>query len=51
MQVKRAEQEIQVQLAEALRRAEEPGQRQRSRVEEERLHYLGMEQVVLTQLG
>jgi len=49
--VKRAEQEIEARLAEAMRRAEEPAHRQRSLVEEERLQYLGMEQEVLTQLG
>ena len=51
MQLKRAEQEISVKLAEAMRRLEDPVQRQRALVEEDRHKYLGLEERVLTQLG
>lgn len=51
VQLKRAEQEISVKLAEAMRRQEDPVQRQRTLVEEDRHKYLGLEERVLTQLG
>uniref|UniRef100_A0A3B4TSM6 Actin interacting protein 3-like C-terminal domain-containing protein n=1 Tax=Seriola dumerili TaxID=41447 RepID=A0A3B4TSM6_SERDU len=51
VQLKRAEQEISVKLAEAMRRLEDPVQRQRTLVEEDRHKYLGLEERVLTQLG
>ncbi|XP_040921255.1 sickle tail protein homolog isoform X3 [Toxotes jaculatrix] len=51
VQLKRAEQEISVKLAEAMRRLEDPVQRQRALVEEDRHKYLGLEERVLTQLG
>lgn len=51
VQLKRAEQEISVKLAEAMRGLEDPVQRQRVVVEEERHKYLGLEERVLTQLG
>ncbi|KAM4606344.1 sickle tail protein homolog isoform 3-T3 [Polymixia lowei] len=51
VQLKRAEQEISVKLAEALRRMEDPVQRQRALVEEDRHKYLGLEEQVLSQLG
>lgn len=51
VQLKRAEQEISVKLAEAMRRLEDPVQRQRVLVEEDRHKYLGLEERVLTQLG
>ncbi|XP_053268162.1 sickle tail protein homolog isoform X10 [Pleuronectes platessa] len=51
IQLKRAEQEISVKLVEAMRRLEDPVQRQRSLVEEDRHKYLGLEECVLTQLG
>ncbi|XP_055363791.1 sickle tail protein homolog isoform X7 [Betta splendens] len=50
-QLKRAEQEIGVKLAEAMRRLEDPVQRQRTLVEEDRHKYLGLEEHVLTQLS
>ncbi|KAF5900003.1 sickle tail protein isoform X3, partial [Clarias magur] len=50
-QIKQAEQEISARLAEVLRRQEDPAQRQRALVEEERHKYLSMEESVLTQLG
>ncbi|KAF4095979.1 hypothetical protein G5714_023582 [Onychostoma macrolepis] len=50
-QIKRAEQEISVTLAEMLRRQEDPTQKQRTLVEEERHRYLSMQEGVLTQLG
>uniref|UniRef100_A0A671K4P4 Sickle tail protein homolog n=1 Tax=Sinocyclocheilus anshuiensis TaxID=1608454 RepID=A0A671K4P4_9TELE len=50
-QIKRAEQEISVKLAEMLRRQEDPTQKQRTLVEEERHRYLSMQERVLTQLG
>lgn len=51
VQLKRAEQEISVKLAEAMRGLEDPIQRQRALVEEDRHKYLGLEERVLTQLG
>ncbi|XP_067291580.1 sickle tail protein homolog isoform X2 [Pseudorasbora parva] len=50
-QIKRAEQEISVKLAEILKRQDDPTQKQRTLMEEERHRYLGMEERVLTQLG
>lgn len=50
-QIKQAEQEVSARLAEVLRRQEDPAQRQRAVVEEERHKYLNMEETVLTQLG
>ncbi|XDV47248.1 hypothetical protein PO909_016931 [Leuciscus waleckii] len=50
-QIKHAEQEISVKLAEILRRQDDPTQKQRTLVEEERHRYLGMQERVLTQLG
>ncbi|XP_043085498.1 sickle tail protein homolog [Puntigrus tetrazona] len=50
-QIKRAEQEISAKLAEMLRRQEDPTQKQRTLVEEERHRYLSMQERVLTQLG
>lgn len=51
MQLKRAEQEISLKLAEAMRRLEDPVQRQRVLVEEDRHKYLGLEERVFNQLG
>ncbi|XP_051910032.1 sickle tail protein homolog isoform X14 [Hippocampus zosterae] len=51
VQLKRAEQEIGAKLAEALRRPEDPVQKQRVLVEEDRQKYLGLEERLLTQLG
>uniref|UniRef100_A0A8C7X6T3 Uncharacterized protein n=1 Tax=Oryzias sinensis TaxID=183150 RepID=A0A8C7X6T3_9TELE len=51
VQLKRTEQEISVKLTEAMRRLEDPIQRQRSLVEEDRHKYLGLEEHVLTQLN
>jgi len=51
VQLKRAEQEISVKLAEAMRGLEDPVQRQRALVEEDRHKYLGLEERVLTQIG
>ncbi|XP_034718363.1 sickle tail protein homolog isoform X12 [Etheostoma cragini] len=51
VQLKRAEQEISVRLAEAMRGLEDPVQRQRALVEEDRHKYLGLEEHVLIQLG
>ncbi|XP_056155324.1 sickle tail protein homolog isoform X4 [Lampris incognitus] len=51
VQLKRAEQEISVKLAEAMRRLEDPVQRQRALVEEDRHKYLGLEERVLNQLS
>nr|XP_015208924.1 PREDICTED: sickle tail protein homolog isoform X4 [Lepisosteus oculatus] len=48
--LKRAEQEIGARLAETLKRHEDPVQRQRVLVEEERQSYLGMEERILGQL-
>ncbi|XP_058258772.1 sickle tail protein isoform X4 [Hemibagrus wyckioides] len=50
-QIKHVEQEISERLAEVLRRQEDPAQRQRALVEEERHKYLSMEETVLSQLG
>lgn len=50
-QIKQVEQEITARLAEVLRQQEDPAQRQRALVEEERHKYLRMEESVLTQLG
>lgn len=50
VQLKRTEQEISVKLTEAMRRLEDPVQRQRALVEEDRHKYLGLEEHVLTQL-
>ncbi|KAK2869923.1 hypothetical protein Q8A67_024315 [Cirrhinus molitorella] len=50
-QIKRAEQEISMKLAEMLRRQDDPTQKQRTLVEEERHRYLSMQERVLTQLG
>ncbi|KAL7886753.1 hypothetical protein AOLI_G00044740 [Acnodon oligacanthus] len=50
-QIKQAEQELSVRLAEALRRQEDPAHKQRMLVEEERHKYLCMEERVLTELG
>ncbi|KAK1795413.1 hypothetical protein P4O66_010586 [Electrophorus voltai] len=50
-QIKQAEQEISVRLAEALRLQEDPSHKQRMLVEEDRHKYLSMEERVLTQLG
>ncbi|XP_056306161.1 sickle tail protein homolog isoform X8 [Danio aesculapii] len=50
-QIKRAEQEISVKLTEMLRRQDDPTQKQRMLVEEERHRYLNMQERVLTQLG
>uniref|UniRef100_A0A8C1X9X0 KIAA1217 n=1 Tax=Cyprinus carpio TaxID=7962 RepID=A0A8C1X9X0_CYPCA len=49
-QIKHAEQEISVKLAEMLRRQDDPTQKQRTLVEEERHRYLSMQERVLTQL-
>ncbi|XP_027861455.1 sickle tail protein homolog isoform X10 [Xiphophorus couchianus] len=51
VQLKRAEQEITIKLTEAVRRAEDPVQRQRAVVEEDRHKYLGLEERVLVQLS
>uniref|UniRef100_A0A8C5HSB7 Uncharacterized protein n=1 Tax=Gouania willdenowi TaxID=441366 RepID=A0A8C5HSB7_GOUWI len=51
VQLKRAEQEISVKLAESMRRLEDPVQKQRTLVDEDRNKYLGLEEHVLTQLG
>ncbi|XP_041823784.1 sickle tail protein homolog isoform X1 [Melanotaenia boesemani] len=51
VQLKRAEQEISIKLAEAMRRLEDPVQTQRALVEEDRNKYLGVEERVLTQLS
>ncbi|CAG04293.1 unnamed protein product, partial [Tetraodon nigroviridis] len=50
VQLKRAEQEISGKLAEAMRGLEDPVQRQRAVVEEDRHKYLSLEEHVLTQL-
>uniref|UniRef100_A0A3P8UE48 Si:ch211-285f17.1 n=1 Tax=Cynoglossus semilaevis TaxID=244447 RepID=A0A3P8UE48_CYNSE len=50
-QLKRAEQEISVKLSEAMRRQDDPVQRQRTLVEEDRHKYLGLEERVLEQLS
>ncbi|XP_077365736.1 sickle tail protein homolog isoform X5 [Festucalex cinctus] len=51
VQLKRAEQEIGAKLAEVIRHVEDPVQKQRVMVEEDRQKYLGLEERVLTQLG
>ncbi|XP_036411391.1 sickle tail protein homolog [Megalops cyprinoides] len=51
LMLKRAEQEISGKLVETMKRLEDPVQRQRVLVEEERHKYLSMEERVLTQLG
>ncbi|XP_053717060.1 sickle tail protein homolog isoform X13 [Synchiropus splendidus] len=51
VQLKRAEQEISVKLSEAMRRVEDPVQKQRATVEEDRHKYLGLEEHVLKQLS
>nr|XP_057916837.1 sickle tail protein homolog isoform X3 [Doryrhamphus excisus] len=51
VQLKRAEQEIGVKLAEAMRRLDDPVQKQRALVEEDRQKYLSLEERVLMQLG
>ncbi|KAM4533857.1 sickle tail protein homolog isoform 4-T4 [Odontesthes bonariensis] len=51
VQLKRAEQEISIKLAEVMRRLEDPAQKQRVLVEEDRHKYLGLEEQVLTQLS
>ncbi|MEQ2241239.1 hypothetical protein ILYODFUR_023341, partial [Ilyodon furcidens] len=50
VQLKRAEQEISIKLTEAMQRLEDPVQRQRALVEEDRHKYLGLEERVLVQL-
>ncbi|XP_072566803.1 sickle tail protein homolog isoform X4 [Paramormyrops kingsleyae] len=51
LMLKDAEQEIGHKVAETLQRLEDPVQKQRALVEEERHKYLGMEEKVLAQLG
>ncbi|KAM4543895.1 sickle tail protein homolog isoform 6-T6 [Fundulus diaphanus] len=51
VQLKQAEQEISIKLTEAMRRMEDPVQRQRALVEEDRHKYLGLEERVLMQLS
>nr|XP_020457874.1 sickle tail protein homolog isoform X5 [Monopterus albus] len=51
IQLERAEQEISVKLGEAMRRLEDPVQRQRTVVEEDRNKYLVLEEFVLQQLS
>ncbi|XP_056868358.1 sickle tail protein homolog isoform X6 [Takifugu flavidus] len=51
VQLKRAEQEISGKLAEAMRGLEDPVQRQRAVVEEDRHKYLSLEEHVLAQLS
>ncbi|XP_035981184.1 sickle tail protein isoform X27 [Fundulus heteroclitus] len=51
VQLKQAEQEISIKLTEAIRRMEDPVQRQRALVEEDRHKYLGLEERVLMQLS
>ncbi|KAM4718891.1 sickle tail protein homolog isoform 11-T11 [Anableps anableps] len=51
VQLKRAEQEISIKLTEAMQRVEDPVQRQRALVEEDRHKYLGLEERVLMQLS
>ncbi|XP_072307031.1 sickle tail protein isoform X9 [Eucyclogobius newberryi] len=51
LQLKKAEQEISVKLAEAMQRADDPVQKQRTIVEEDRHKYLTLEERVLTQLS
>ncbi|XP_061778250.1 sickle tail protein isoform X6 [Nerophis ophidion] len=51
VQLKRAEQEIGMKLAETMRRLDDPVQKQRVSVEEDRQKYLSLEERVLVQLG
>uniref|UniRef100_A0A8C9R4C4 KIAA1217 n=1 Tax=Scleropages formosus TaxID=113540 RepID=A0A8C9R4C4_SCLFO len=51
LMLKQAEQEIGHKVADTLKRLEDPVQKQRALVEEERQKYLGMEERVLEQLG
>ncbi|XP_055085904.1 sickle tail protein isoform X19 [Periophthalmus magnuspinnatus] len=51
LQLKKAEQEISVKLSEAMQRADDPVQKQRTMVEEDRHKYLTLEERVLTQLS
>ncbi|XP_026147625.1 sickle tail protein homolog isoform X5 [Mastacembelus armatus] len=51
IQLKWAEQEISIKLAEAMQHLDDPVQRQKALVEEDRHKYLGLEERVLTQLG
>lgn len=48
--LKRTEAELNVRVAEALRKQEDPLQRQRLLVEEERLKYLNEEELIIQQL-
>uniref|UniRef100_A0A3B3ZBV6 Actin interacting protein 3-like C-terminal domain-containing protein n=1 Tax=Periophthalmus magnuspinnatus TaxID=409849 RepID=A0A3B3ZBV6_9GOBI len=48
LQLKKAEQEISVKLSEAMQRADDPVQKQRTMVEEDRHKYLTLEERVLT---
>lgn len=48
--LKRAEAELNVRVADALRKQEDPLQRQRLLVEEERLKYLNEEELIIQQL-
>lgn len=48
--LKRAEAELKVRVADALRKQEDPLQRQRLLVEEERLKYLNEEELIIQQL-
>ncbi|XP_064805079.1 sickle tail protein homolog isoform X12 [Oncorhynchus masou masou] len=50
VQLKRAEQEISIKLVEAMKHLDDPVQRQRALVEEDRREYLGLEERVLNQL-
>ncbi|CAL9698084.1 unnamed protein product [Knipowitschia caucasica] len=51
LQLKKAEQEISVKLAEAMQRVDDPVQMQRTVVEEDRHKYLSLEGNILTQLS
>lgn len=48
--LKRTEAELKVRVADALRKQEDPLQRQRLLVEEERLKYLNEEELIIQQL-
>ena len=48
--LKRTEAELNVRVADALRKQEDPLQRQRLLVEEERLKYLNEEELIIQQL-
>lgn len=50
MLLKRTEAELNVRVADALRKQEDPLQRQRLLVEEERLKYLNEEELIIQQL-